>query len=180
MHFTSFRFKRNSALLRYNHTINASYNQSTYNQRTYMQHIISATETLQSTSYKISRHYVQLYMCTISASSNQFSRGVIYNFLIYYVSISYTRVRQKGRQRRAWRAKRSRAPGKQITKHREAIFPLMNTCSFKKRSWLLLPSVAELDHFYAAPAPAPGENFDAAPALAAPAPTLLYSKAKFL
>jgi hypothetical protein len=35
-------------------------------------------------------------------------------------------------------------------------------------------------HFYAAPdpAPAPGENFDAAPA--APAPTLLYSKAKFL
>jgi hypothetical protein len=37
-------------------------------------------------------------------------------------------------------------------------------------------SVAELHHFYAAPAP--GENFDAAPA--APAPTLLYSKAKFL
>jgi hypothetical protein len=38
--------------------------------------------------------------------------------------------------------------------------------------------------FFAAPAPAsaPGENFDAAPALAAPAlaPTLLYSKAKFL
>jgi hypothetical protein len=29
-----------------------------------------------------------------------------------------------------------------------------------------------------APAPAPGVNFDAAPA--APAPTLLYSKAKFL
>jgi hypothetical protein len=29
-------------------------------------------------------------------------------------------------------------------------------------------------------APAPGENFDAAPAPAAPAPTLLYSKAKFL
>jgi hypothetical protein len=38
-------------------------------------------------------------------------------------------------------------------------------------------SVAELHHFYAAPAP--GENFDAAPA-PAPAPTLLYSKAKFL
>jgi hypothetical protein len=37
-------------------------------------------------------------------------------------------------------------------------------------------SVAEPHHFYAAPAP--GENFDAAPA--APAPTLLYSKAKFL
>jgi hypothetical protein len=35
--------------------------------------------------------------------------------------------------------------------------------------------VAEPHHFYAAPAP--GENFDAAPALA---PTLLYSKAKFL
>jgi hypothetical protein len=35
-------------------------------------------------------------------------------------------------------------------------------------------------NFYAAPAPppAPGENFDAAPA--APAPTLLYIKAKFL
>jgi hypothetical protein len=44
-------------------------------------------------------------------------------------------------------------------------------------------SVAELHHFYAAPAP--GENFNAAPAPAAPAapapaPTLLYSKAKFL
>jgi hypothetical protein len=33
-------------------------------------------------------------------------------------------------------------------------------------------------HFYAAPAP--GTNFDAAPAAPAPAPTLLYSKAKFL
>jgi hypothetical protein len=37
-------------------------------------------------------------------------------------------------------------------------------------------SVAEPHHFYAALAP--GENFDAAPALAAP--TLLYSKTKFL
>jgi hypothetical protein len=37
-------------------------------------------------------------------------------------------------------------------------------------------SVAEPHQFYAAPAP--GKNFDAAPA--APAPTLLYSKAKFL
>jgi hypothetical protein len=36
-------------------------------------------------------------------------------------------------------------------------------------------SVAEPHHFYAAPGP--DENFDAAPA---PAPTLLYSKAKFL
>jgi hypothetical protein len=36
-------------------------------------------------------------------------------------------------------------------------------------------SVAEPHHFYAVPAP--GENFVAAPA---PAPTLLYSKAKFL
>jgi hypothetical protein len=36
-------------------------------------------------------------------------------------------------------------------------------------------SVAEPHHFYAAPAP--GENFDAAPA--APAPTLLHSKANF-
>jgi hypothetical protein len=41
-------------------------------------------------------------------------------------------------------------------------------------------SVAEPHHFYAAPAPAPGENFDAAPAAPAPAPTLQYSKAKFL
>jgi hypothetical protein len=38
---------------------------------------------------------------------------------------------------------------------------------------LVLPSVSEPHHFYAAPAP--GENFDAAPA-----PTILYSKAKFL
>jgi hypothetical protein len=46
----------------------------------------------------------------------------------------------------------------------------------------MITSVAEPYHFYAAPAP--GENFDAAPALApaalAPAPTLLYSQAKFL
>jgi hypothetical protein len=45
-----------------------------------------------------------------------------------------------------------------------------------------LTSVAEPHHFYAAPAP--GKNFDAAPAALtpapAPAPTLLYSKAKFL
>jgi hypothetical protein len=40
-----------------------------------------------------------------------------------------------------------------------------------------LNSVAEPHHFYAAPAPdpAPGKNFDAAPA-----PTLLYSKENFL
>jgi hypothetical protein len=42
----------------------------------------------------------------------------------------------------------------------------------------VFPSVAEPHHFYAAQAP--GKNFDAAPAPAAPAPTLLYSKAKFL
>jgi hypothetical protein len=41
-------------------------------------------------------------------------------------------------------------------------------------------SVAEPHHFYAAPDPAPGENFDATLDPAAPAPTLLYSKAKFL
>jgi hypothetical protein len=41
-----------------------------------------------------------------------------------------------------------------------------------------LSSVAEPHHFNAAPAP--GENFDAAPAAPTPAPTLLYSKAKFL
>jgi hypothetical protein len=40
---------------------------------------------------------------------------------------------------------------------------------------ILFSSVAEPHHFYAPPAP--GKNFDAAPA---PAPTLLYSKAKFL
>jgi hypothetical protein len=41
-------------------------------------------------------------------------------------------------------------------------------------------SVVEPHYFYAAPAP--GENFDAAPAAPAPAPapTLLYSKAKIL
>jgi hypothetical protein len=39
-----------------------------------------------------------------------------------------------------------------------------------------LTSVAEPHHFYAAP----GKNFDAAPDPAAPAPTLLYSKEKFL
>jgi hypothetical protein len=41
-----------------------------------------------------------------------------------------------------------------------------------------LCSVAEPHHFYAAPAP--GKKFDAAPAAPALAPTLLYSKAKFL
>jgi hypothetical protein len=46
----------------------------------------------------------------------------------------------------------------------------------------ILHSVAEPNNFYVAPAPAPGENFDTAPAPAAPAapaPTLLHSKAKF-
>jgi hypothetical protein len=41
----------------------------------------------------------------------------------------------------------------------------------------VLHTVAEPHHFYAALAPAPGKNFDAAPA---PAPTPFYSKAKFL
>jgi hypothetical protein len=41
---------------------------------------------------------------------------------------------------------------------------------------ILFSSIAEPHHLYAAPAP--GKNFDAAPA--APAPTLLYSKAKIL
>jgi hypothetical protein len=39
-------------------------------------------------------------------------------------------------------------------------------------------SVAEPHHFYAALAP--GKNFDAAPGAPAPAPTLLFNKAKFL
>jgi hypothetical protein len=38
-------------------------------------------------------------------------------------------------------------------------------------------SFAEPHHFYAAPVP--GKIFDAAPAPAAPVPTLLYGKAKF-
>jgi hypothetical protein len=42
----------------------------------------------------------------------------------------------------------------------------------------LSANVAEPHHFDAAPAP--GKNFDAALAPAAPAPTLLHSKAKFL
>jgi hypothetical protein len=44
----------------------------------------------------------------------------------------------------------------------------------KEGGWVKI-SVAEPHHFYAAPVP--GKNFDAAPA---PAPTLLYSKAKCL
>jgi hypothetical protein len=48
----------------------------------------------------------------------------------------------------------------------------------------IFTSVAEPHHFYAAPAldSALGKNFDAAPDPAAPAlaPTLLYSKEKFL
>jgi hypothetical protein len=42
-------------------------------------------------------------------------------------------------------------------------------------TYLNTTSVAESHYFYTAPAP--GENFDAAPALA---PTLLYRNAKFL
>jgi hypothetical protein len=45
------------------------------------------------------------------------------------------------------------------------------------RLWASTSSVAEPHHFYATPAP--GKNFDAAPA-PAPAPTQLYNKAKFL
>jgi hypothetical protein len=51
-------------------------------------------------------------------------------------------------------------------------------CSIFYTAIMIYTSVAEPHHFYAAlaPAPAPGENFDAAPA---PASTLLYSKANF-
>jgi hypothetical protein len=45
---------------------------------------------------------------------------------------------------------------------------------------ILKISVAEPHNFYAAPTPAPGKYFDAAPAPATPAPTLLYSKTTFL
>jgi hypothetical protein len=43
---------------------------------------------------------------------------------------------------------------------------------------LILSSVAKPHYFYAAPAP--GKNFEAASAPAAPAPTLLYSREKIL
>jgi hypothetical protein len=46
----------------------------------------------------------------------------------------------------------------------------------KLNNFIAFSSVVEPHHFYAAPAP--GKNFDAAPV--APAPTLFYSKAKFL
>jgi hypothetical protein len=49
---------------------------------------------------------------------------------------------------------------------------------FLSHSGLAATSVAEPHHFYAAPAP--GKNFNAAPAALALAPTLLYSKAKLL
>jgi hypothetical protein len=59
------------------------------------------------------------------------------------------------------------------------------TVIYHLNNFCVSTSVAETHHFYAAPAP--GENFDAAPAPSAPAPsapapapTLLYSKAKFL
>jgi hypothetical protein len=47
------------------------------------------------------------------------------------------------------------------------------------RSDILFISVAEPHHFYATTAPAPGKIFYAVPTPAAPAPILLYSKAKF-
>jgi hypothetical protein len=49
-----------------------------------------------------------------------------------------------------------------------------------KSTIALSSGVAEPHHFYATPASAPEKSFDAAPVPAAPAPTLLYSKAKFL
>jgi hypothetical protein len=48
----------------------------------------------------------------------------------------------------------------------------------RSRAVCVLISVAEPHHLYAPPAP--GKNFDTAPAAPALAPTLLYSKAKFL
>jgi hypothetical protein len=52
-----------------------------------------------------------------------------------------------------------------------------NVLYFTKK-YTVKTSVAEPDHFNKAPAP--GKNFDAAPAAPAPAPTILYIKAKFL
>jgi hypothetical protein len=50
---------------------------------------------------------------------------------------------------------------------------LQKSCKFFAEILAKINSVAEARHFYRAPAP--GKNFDAAPA-----PTLLYSKAKSL
>jgi hypothetical protein len=47
-----------------------------------------------------------------------------------------------------------------------------------KNGGILNVSVAETHHFYAAPAP--GENFDEAPAAPAAAPNLLHSKEKHM
>jgi hypothetical protein len=47
--------------------------------------------------------------------------------------------------------------------------------TMKSYVFVVWGSVVEPYHFYAAPTPAQGENFEAAPA-----PTVLYSKAKFL
>jgi hypothetical protein len=55
---------------------------------------------------------------------------------------------------------------------------MSSTARQSSKNRLHQTSVAEPHNFYAAPAP--GENFDAAPAAPAPAPTLLYSKPKFL
>jgi hypothetical protein len=46
--------------------------------------------------------------------------------------------------------------------------------------WFVYISVAEAHHFYAAPAPDTIFYAAPAPAATAPAPTLLYRKAKFL
>jgi hypothetical protein len=54
------------------------------------------------------------------------------------------------------------------------------SCENLNKNAMINTSVVEPHHFYTAPAP--GENFEAAPtpAAPAPAPTLLYSKTKFL
>jgi hypothetical protein len=63
-------------------TNNASYYQTAHNQRTYMLHIISATDTLQSTAYIINGHYVQLYMYNQCFLQSIFKR-CNFNYLIY-------------------------------------------------------------------------------------------------
>jgi hypothetical protein len=60
-----------------------------------------------------------------------------------------------------------------VKKMREGSLRVNHFSPARSRRGPVFTSVAEPHHFYAAPAP--GKNFDAAPA-----PTLLYSKAKFV
>jgi hypothetical protein len=60
----------------------------------------------------------------------------------------------------------------------EGILPLKHENIISKAGSEAGSTVGNPHHYYADRAP--GKNFDAAPALGAPAPTLMYSKAKLL